>query len=172
MPTLVDGEKCVWCVAQACAQVCAVDALYTDGIRTFINPNDCTVDHTCIPECPAEAIIEVDDDNPQRLREQALFDSFPERFQNLGGSTRRTPLTPEDHVRFREGLLAELSRAAALFGDATLMAELERFLPQRPGDPPSEPSRTFSAKLRELLEKWFPDRFLEMTERIRALRTG
>lgn len=173
MPTIIDGEKCVWCVAQACAQVCAMDALYTDGIRTYINPFECTTDHACIPECPVEAIWDVDsDDNPEVVRNTELFRTRPEHFQSLAATTRRTPLTPQDHELFRAGLLAELARAAALFGDTSLMPEIERFLPVHAGDPPADPSRAFSSKLRELIETCFPGRVLDMTERIRALRTG
>ena len=47
-----------------CVEVCPVDCFYEGENMLVINPDECIDCGVCEPECPVEAIIQGEDDNP------------------------------------------------------------------------------------------------------------
>jgi ferredoxin len=61
MPHVVVPELCTDCKHTSCVAVCPVDCFHEDDRTLYINPDECIDCGACIPECPEEAIFEVDD---------------------------------------------------------------------------------------------------------------
>ena len=47
-----------------CVEVCPVDCFYEGENMLVINPDECIDCGVCEPECPVEAIIQGEEDNP------------------------------------------------------------------------------------------------------------
>ena len=62
--TYVVDEKCIKCKHMDCVEVCPVDCFYEGENMLVINPDECIDCGVCEPECPADAIIQGEEDNP------------------------------------------------------------------------------------------------------------
>ena len=60
--TFVVTENCIKCKFTDCVEVCPVDCFYEGANMLVIHPDECIDCGVCVPECPAEAII--DDTEP------------------------------------------------------------------------------------------------------------
>ena len=60
--TFVVIENCIRCKYQDCVEVCPVDCFYEGETMLVIAPDECIDCGVCVPECPAEAIV--DDTDP------------------------------------------------------------------------------------------------------------
>ncbi len=67
MPYVI-AEPCVGTCDKACVEVCPVDCIqpnagYDDiaGKQLYINPSECIDCGACEPECPVQAIFQVDE---------------------------------------------------------------------------------------------------------------
>ena len=57
-------EACIQCKHTDCVEVCPVDCFYEGENMLVINPDECIDCGVCEPECPVEAIIQGEEDNP------------------------------------------------------------------------------------------------------------
>lgn len=66
--TFVIGEKCLGERYATCVDVCPVDCIhpgdYQDQAFMIIDPEECIDCGVCLPECPIDAILETEDDDP------------------------------------------------------------------------------------------------------------
>tara|TARA_B100000686_G_scaffold181300_1_gene188288 strand:+ start:41322 stop:41633 length:312 start_codon:yes stop_codon:yes gene_type:complete len=67
--TFVIGEKCLGERYATCVDVCPVDCIhpgdYQDQAFMIIDPEECIDCGVCLPECPIDAILETEDDDPE-----------------------------------------------------------------------------------------------------------
>ena len=67
--TFVIGEKCLGERYATCVDVCPVDCIhpgdYQDQVFMIIDPEECIDCGVCLPECPIDAILETEDDDPE-----------------------------------------------------------------------------------------------------------
>ena len=59
--TYVVTEACIKCKHTDCVDVCPTDAFREGPNFLAIDPDECIDCTLCVPECPVEAIFEVDD---------------------------------------------------------------------------------------------------------------
>lgn len=62
--THVVTEACIRCKYTDCVSVCPVDCFHEGPNFLVIDPDECIDCGVCIPECPAEAIVEESDVKP------------------------------------------------------------------------------------------------------------
>ena len=62
--THVVTEACIRCKYTDCVSVCPVDCFHEGPNFLVIDPDECIDCGVCIPECPAEAIVEETDLKP------------------------------------------------------------------------------------------------------------
>ena len=80
MPHIVT-EPCIGCKYTDCVDVCPVDCFHEDEKILVIDPYECIDCALCIPECPVNAIFDVDD--------------VPEKWQSyIQYNAERAPETP------------------------------------------------------------------------------
>ncbi len=91
MPHVVTS-RCVDCKHTVCVAVCPVDCFHEGGNTLWIDPDECIDCAACVPECPEEAIFEVEDLPPEY---QSAIDENAEK-------SRDTPVI----VETREPLMA------------------------------------------------------------------
>ena len=60
MPFIVDN-RCIGCKHTTCVDVCPVDCFYEGPDMLVIDPEVCIDCGVCVPECPEDAIIDVDE---------------------------------------------------------------------------------------------------------------
>lgn len=86
-------ENCIQCKYTDCVQVCPVDCFYEGPNFLAINPDECIDCGVCIPECPANAIIQENDLSDE---EQKYWFDINERLsQKWPGITRRKEPLPD-----------------------------------------------------------------------------
>jgi ferredoxin len=54
-------DNCVKCKHTTCVSVCPVDCFYEGPDMLVINPEECIDCGVCVPECPADAIVQDSD---------------------------------------------------------------------------------------------------------------
>ncbi len=59
--TFVVTEQCIRCKYTDCVEVCPVDCFHEGPNFLVIDPEECIDCALCVPECPVEAIYDVDD---------------------------------------------------------------------------------------------------------------
>src|ERR1700710_1421464 len=59
--TYIVMDACIKCKFMDCVEVCPVDCFYEGGNMLAINPDECIDCGVCEPECPIEAIKQVDE---------------------------------------------------------------------------------------------------------------
>ena len=59
--TFVVLENCIKCKYMDCVDVCPVDCFHEGPNFLVIDPDECIDCTLCVPECPAEAIVDEDD---------------------------------------------------------------------------------------------------------------
>jgi ferredoxin len=64
--THVVTEACIRCKYTDCVSVCPVDCFHEGPNFLVIDPDECIDCGVCIPECPAEAIVEETDLKPEQ----------------------------------------------------------------------------------------------------------
>ena len=62
--TYLVNDNCIKCKHMDCVEVCPVDCFYEGENMLVINPDECIDCGVCEPECPVEAIIQGEEDNP------------------------------------------------------------------------------------------------------------
>lgn len=67
--TFIIAEKCLGERYATCVTVCPVDCMhpgeYQDQAFLVIDPEECIDCGVCLPECPIDAILESEDDDPE-----------------------------------------------------------------------------------------------------------
>ncbi len=56
--TYLVTDNCIKCKHTTCVEVCPVDCFYEGENFLAINPDECIDCGVCVPECPAEAIVQ------------------------------------------------------------------------------------------------------------------
>ncbi|MFT5301601.1 MAG: ferredoxin [Mariniblastus sp.] len=59
--THVVAKPCSGCKYTDCVVVCPVECFYEGEQMLYIHPDECIDCEACVPECPVEAIFQVDD---------------------------------------------------------------------------------------------------------------
>ena len=59
--TSVVTQACIGCKDKSCINVCPVDCFHEGPEMLYINPDDCIGCRACTPECPVDAIFDIDD---------------------------------------------------------------------------------------------------------------
>ena len=59
--TYVVTEDCIKCKYTDCVEVCPVDCFYEGRDMLVIHPDECIVCGICVPECPIDAIVYIDE---------------------------------------------------------------------------------------------------------------
>ena len=54
-------DNCIKCKHTDCVEVCPVDCFYEGENMLVINPQECIDCGVCVPECPADAIVQDSD---------------------------------------------------------------------------------------------------------------
>ena len=62
--TYLVNDNCIKCKHMDCVEVCPVDCFYEGENMLVINPDECIDCGVCEPECPADAIIQGEEDSP------------------------------------------------------------------------------------------------------------
>ena len=79
--TYVVTENCVKCLFQDCVEVCPVDCFYIGENFMVISPDECIDCGVCVPECPADAIVE--DSEPEAEDWIEINDKFSQIWPNI-----------------------------------------------------------------------------------------
>ncbi len=102
--TFVIGEKCLGERYATCVDVCPVDCIhpgdYQDQVFMIIDPEECIDCVVCLPECPIDAILETEDDDPEWTQINA--DLAPDFSSNEPVEPRAAndpPKRPENKLR-------------------------------------------------------------------------
>tara|TARA_A100001037_G_C15138737_1_gene632565 strand:- start:2081 stop:2392 length:312 start_codon:yes stop_codon:yes gene_type:complete len=102
--TFVIGEKCLGERYATCVDVCPVDCIhpgdYQDQVFMIIDPEECIDCGVCLPECPIDAILETEDDDPEWTQINA--DLAPDFSSNEPVEPRAAndpPKRPENKLR-------------------------------------------------------------------------
>lgn len=59
-------ENCIKCKFTDCVSVCPTDCFYEGKNLLVINPEECIDCSICIPECPENAIVNIEDLKPNQ----------------------------------------------------------------------------------------------------------
>jgi ferredoxin len=59
--TYVVTEACIRCKYTDCVEVCPMQCFLDAGHMLVIDPSDCIECAMCVPECPVDAIVHVDE---------------------------------------------------------------------------------------------------------------
>ena len=70
--TFVVLENCIKCKYMDCVDVCPVDCFHEGPNFLVIDPEECIDCTLCVPECPADAIVDEDDMPPGQEQFLAL----------------------------------------------------------------------------------------------------
>ena len=83
--TYIVTDNCVLCKHKDCVEVCPVDCFYEGENMLVINPDECIDCGVCIPECPAEAIVDDTeiDTNPKHQFWAKLNKEYSEKWPNI-----------------------------------------------------------------------------------------
>lgn len=112
--TFVVTENCIKCKFTDCVEVCPVDCFYEGANMLVIHPDECIDCGVCVPECPAEAII--DDTEPGATKLWLdLNAKYAEHWPNITAS--KAPLPDAEAQDGRAGKLKEFSSDPGDGGD-------------------------------------------------------
>jgi ferredoxin len=64
--TYVVTENCIRCKYTDCVDVCPVDCFHEGERFLVIDPEGCIDCGVCVPECPVEAIVDIDNLRPDQ----------------------------------------------------------------------------------------------------------
>lgn len=104
--TFVVTENCIKCKFTDCVEVCPVDCFYEGANMLVIHPDECIDCGVCVPECPAEAII--DDTEPGATKLWLdLNAKYAELWPNI--TARKAPLPDAEAQNGRADKLKEFS---------------------------------------------------------------
>ena len=62
--TYIVKDECIKCKLTDCVEVCPVDCFYEGENMLVIHPDECIDCGVCEPECPVDAIVQGEEDNP------------------------------------------------------------------------------------------------------------
>ena len=62
--TYLVNDNCIKCKHMDCVEVCPVDCFYEGENMLVIHPDECIDCGVCEPECPVDAIVQGEEDNP------------------------------------------------------------------------------------------------------------
>jgi ferredoxin len=102
--TFVIGEKCLGERYATCVDVCPVDCIhpgdYQDQVFMIIDPEECIDCGVCLPECPIDAILETEDDDPEWTQINAdLAPDFSSNDPVEPRAANDPPKRPENKLR-------------------------------------------------------------------------
>ena len=102
--TFVIGEKCLGERYATCVDVCPVDCIhpgdYQDQAFMIIDPEECIDCGVCLPECPIDAILETEDDDPEWTQINAdLAPDFSSNDPVEPRAANDPPKIPENKLR-------------------------------------------------------------------------
>ncbi len=102
--TFVIGEKCLGERYATCVDVCPVDCIhpgdYQDQVFMIIDPEECNDCGVCLPECPIDAILETEDDDPEWTQINAdLAPDFSSNDPVEPRAANDPPKRPENKLR-------------------------------------------------------------------------
>ena len=102
--TFVIGEKCLGERYATCVDVCPVDCIhpgdYQDQVFMIIDPEECIDCGVCLPECPIDAILETEDDDPEWTQINAdLAPDFSSNDPIEPRAANDPPKRPENKLR-------------------------------------------------------------------------
>ena len=100
----VIGEKCLGERYATCVKVCPVDCIhpgeYEDQVFMIIDPDECIDCAVCAPECPIDAILETEDDDPKWTEINAqLAEEFMQNDAVEPRGANEPPRKPENQLR-------------------------------------------------------------------------
>lgn len=87
--TFAIGTACVEVQDRSCVDVCPVDCIYEGDRKLYINPDECIDCGACMTECPAKAVIRIEDVldvDREAVADNARFflDILPGRTEPIG----------------------------------------------------------------------------------------
>ena len=97
--TYIINDQCIDEKDGSCVNVCPVDCIYEGSRKRYIQPDECIECGACLPECPHDAIIAPDEDQPARwVEDNAAFFSLtlPGRPGPLGSPGGADPVGPAE----------------------------------------------------------------------------
>ena len=102
--TFVITEACIDVKDTACVDVCPVDCIhpgdYQDQVFMIIDPEECIDCGVCLPECPIDAILETEDDDPEWTQINAdLAPDFSSNDPVEPRAANDPPKRPENKLR-------------------------------------------------------------------------
>jgi len=83
--TYIVNDNCIKCKFKDCVEVCPVDCFYEGENMLVIKPDECIDCGVCVPECPAEAIIDdlSIDKNPNDAFWLKMNTEYAEKWPNI-----------------------------------------------------------------------------------------
>ena len=98
--TYIIAEPCVDVKDASCVDVCPVDCIYEGPDMYYINPDECIDCGVCLPECPIDAILETEDDDPEWTQINAdLAPDFSSNDPVEPRAANDPPKRPENKLR-------------------------------------------------------------------------
>lgn len=82
-------SACVKCKYGDCVEVCPVSCFFEGPDMLYINPEECIDCNACVPACPVEAIVSIEEASQEWIDKNANFDFAEEN--------RRTSKTDVQH---------------------------------------------------------------------------
>jgi ferredoxin len=76
-------ENCIKCKYTDCVEVCPVDCFYEGENMLVINPDECIDCGVCEPECPAEAIKQVENGSQDDLNWLEINKEYAAKWDNI-----------------------------------------------------------------------------------------
>lgn len=88
-------DNCINCKYTDCVVVCPVDCFFEGPNFLAINPDECIDCGVCIPECPANAIVQDSDlTEPERTKWYNINEELAAKWPNI--TKRKDPLPDAD----------------------------------------------------------------------------
>jgi len=82
--TYLVTDNCIKCKHTDCVSVCPVDCFYEGENMLVINPDECIDCGVCVPECPADAIIQDTELNePERIKWLEINTQYSNEWPNI-----------------------------------------------------------------------------------------
>lgn len=98
--TFIVGSPCVGCKDTECVSICPVDCFYEGPNMLVIDPDECIDCAVCAPECPIDAILETEDDDPKWTEINAqLAEAFMQNDAVEARQANEPPRKPENQLR-------------------------------------------------------------------------
>ena len=94
--TYLVNDNCIKCKHMDCVEVCPVDCFYEGENMLVIHPDECIDCGVCEPECPVDAIVQGEEDNPW----YELNNKWANEWPNI--SQKREEDVPADDEKWKD----------------------------------------------------------------------